>query len=305
MIKYRKQREKYRNMGKGYYHLVTDGWKGGIIFNSVAQFAYGMMLIGLISIKYSLVIYDFTLMPNHIHIIISGTGNDAVEAFLYLKRKLNQRLSADGFPTLPDDYGFKLVPIEDEKQMRDTIIYVDRNHYEKMLSVPGGYPWGSSYLYYSQLGLMIKGKKVSDMTIRELQNWTGSKVNLPPNWQIHPVFGLLPVSFINTCFIKKLFKGPKDYATHLVKDYETCANIAMSIGEEIDYEDYEVRDIVSRLLAQDYMGMPLSKLDGNEKGRLAVTLHRRYGLSPEAIARAMSLSVHLVNQFINAKDYRK
>lgn len=305
MRNYRKKLEECRKMGKGYYHLVTDGWKEGNIFNNVAQFAYGMTLIGLITLKYSINIYDFTLMPNHIHIILSGTGNDAVEAFLYLKRKLNVRLLENGFKPLPDNYSFKMIPIEDERQMRDLIIYIDRNHYEKMLSVPGGYPWGSAYLHYSMLGLMIKGKKVSDMTVREVQAWTASKTELPPHWQIHPVFGLLPISFINTRFVKKLFKNAKDYATHLIKDYETCARIAGSIGEEIDYDDSDVNEIVSTLLIRDYQGRTLSQLDGNEKGHLAVTLARQYSILPDTIARALSLSVHLVNQFLSAKDYRK
>ena len=66
MKTYRKPRNEYRSMGNGYYHFCTDGWKEGNIFNTVAQYAYGMVLIGLISIKYAIVIYDFTLMPNHI-----------------------------------------------------------------------------------------------------------------------------------------------------------------------------------------------------------------------------------------------
>ena len=70
MREYRKQREEYRKMEHGNYHLCTDGWKKGNIFNNVSQYAYGMMLIGLISIKFNLEIIDFTLMRNHVHIIL-------------------------------------------------------------------------------------------------------------------------------------------------------------------------------------------------------------------------------------------
>ena len=304
MEKYRKDRNEYRKMGKGYYHLCTDGWKDGFIFNNVAQFAYGMVLMGLICIRFSLEIYDFSLMPNHIHIILSGTGNDAVEAFLYLKRKLNLRLVSDGCRPLPKDYGFKLVSIKNEDQMRANILYLDRNHYEKLMAVPGGYPWCSSYLTYSLLGKFIEGKKVKDMTVREILSWTGSKSELPPDWQFHPVLGLLPSSFVNRRLVRKLFKTPKDYTTCLVKDYESFVKIAHSIDEEIEYQEQDVEVIVSNLLQRNYKGKSVSRLEGAELARLAVTLNRQYNVSTEQIAGTLGISLHIVNQLLRAKDYK-
>ena len=162
MKTYRKSREEYRTLGKGYYHFCTDGWKEGNIFNTIAQYAYGMVLIGLISLKYSIVIYDFTLMPNHIHIIMSGTGEAALEAFGYLKRKLNKMLEADGYRPLPEEYSFRLEPVKDKDQMRALILYIARNHYEKLFAVPGGWPWCSTYLHYSVLGSLLEGKKANN-----------------------------------------------------------------------------------------------------------------------------------------------
>lgn len=305
MRTYRKPRDEYRSMGNGYYHFCTDGWKEGNIFNTVAQYAYGMMLIGLISIKYAIVIYDFTLMPNHIHIIMSGTGKAALDAFGYLKRKLNRMLKNDGYKTLPEDYSFKLRPIEDEDQMRSLILYLDRNHYEKLLAVPGGWPWGSSYLHYSILGTLIQGKLAKEMSARELEAMTGTRESIPDHWQFHPVLGLLPVSFVSQRLVKKLFKGPKDYNTRLVKDYESFVSISKSVGEEIEFDSREVRDLINNILADEFKGRSLSSLDGVDKGRLAVMVSDKYGLAPDIVAKAIGISTHLVGQFLRAKDFRK
>ena len=305
MRNYRKKREEYRKMGKGYYHLVTDGWKEGNIFNNVAQFAYGMILIGLITLKYSIVIYDFTLMPNHIHIVLSGTGDDAVKAFLYLKRKLNMRLLEDGFRPLPEDYGFKLIPIENERQMRDLIIYIDRNHYEKMLSVPGGYPWGSAYLHYSLFANLLSGKRVEDFGAKELEAVIRSRMKLPNHWEIHPVFGLLPKSFVKTRLIKKLFRGPKDYTTKLVKDYESFVSIARDCGEEIEFDNNELNDIVSIILQREFKGKSIAQLDNDEMARLTVKLSKQYDIHAQTISDCLGVSLHLVNQFLRSKDYGK
>ena len=303
MRNYRKQREEYRKMGKGYYHLVTDGWKDGCIFNNIAQFAYGMMLIGLITLRYSIVIYDFTLMPNHIHIILSGTGNDAVEAFLYLKRKLNLRLVSDHHKPLPEDYGFKLIPIEDKAQMKELIIYLDRNHYEKEFAVPGGYPWGSGYLHYSLFADLLHGKRVSEFGSKELEALTGCRIELPAHWEIHPVLGLLPKSFVNTRLVRQLFTGPKDYMTKLVKDYESFVAIARKCGEENEYGSSELTDIVSQVLLMDFEGKSLSKLNKDEMARLAVKLSKQFNIKAQSIAESLGVSIHLINQFLRSKDY--
>ncbi len=303
MEAYRRQREEYRKMGNGYYHLCTDGWKAGNIFNNIVQFAYGMTLIGIICIKYSLVIYDFELMPNHIHIILSGTGANAVEAFLYLKMKLNARLVKDGYSPLPVDYGFILKPINLKEQMITEILYLHRNHYEKQYAAIGGYPWGSAYLHYSVLAQMIDGRKVSEMTARELEELTGTRMRLPSHWQFHPKLGLLPKSFVDTRMVKKLFHGVKDYSTRLVKDYESFVTVSRDLGEEVEFSDIEIQDILSKMLLRDYQGKSVYKLGADEKGKLVVTLSKKYGISKDDIARVLHMPRHIVSQFVNSKDY--
>jgi len=300
MRNYKKQREEYRQLKKGYFHLSTDGWKDGKLFNSTNQFAYGMWLIGLATLLFPVVIYDFVLMPNHIHILLSGTGEAAVNVFLYLKRKINARLMQDGFAPLPEDYGFKLVPIEDKEQMRANFLYVDRNPYEKQLSAPGGYPWGCGYGVFSLLPDLIGGRKVESMTARNRKALTRSTVILPDNWEYHPVLGLLPKSFVDTRLFYKMFAAPKDYLTRLVKDYETFVGLARSLDENMVFDEKELEEIVSRELN----GRPLSQLDAENKGRLAVTLYKKYECPPEMIAKTIRIPLHLVNQFLRAKDYR-
>ena len=139
----RKKRDDIRSMGKGYYHFCTDGLKGGKLFYTSAQFAYGMILIGLITLKFNIKVYAFVLMPNHIHIILSGTGENCLKAFDYLRKKISIRLIHDEYPPLLPDYGFVLVPITDPRRMKSEIAYVLRNPLEKNISIPYGYPWGS------------------------------------------------------------------------------------------------------------------------------------------------------------------
>ena len=103
--------------------------------------------------------------------------------------------------------------------------------------------------------------------------------------------------------MNQLFKGPKDYFTHLIKDYEAIVSIARTIDEELEYDEVEIQDILTSILRADYQGRPVYKLSGTEKGRLSVTMSHKYNIQPKKIAEALKLDPHIVYQFLRAKDY--
>lgn len=305
MKRRRTQRETIRNMKKGYYHMSTDGWQDGLLFHTTAQYAYGMIVIGLLTLFYDVRIYSFTLMPNHIHLLLSGTGGTCLDAFDYIKKKLSARLVKDGYPLLPDDYWFQLVAVETPEQMMNNYIYIDRNAYEKGMCLPNGYPWSSSYLQHSLLGQMLTGRRADTMKVSELIRITGTRAHIPAHWQFHPVLGLLPSSFIDNRLFKKLFKSPKEYGIRLMKDYEAFAKIAKSLNENSEFSIEESRDLLRQLLQTHFPGKQQSQLSNDDKGRLAVILVTRYNMDISTTASTLGLSEHLVRQFLRAKDYGK
>ena len=299
----RKERDEYRSWPKGYYHLSTDGWKEGRLFHNVGQYAYGMIVLGLLTLLFDVKIYACSLMPNHVHIIVSGTGGDILKAFDYMRRQISSRLVKDRYPPLPEDYWFKLVPIDDEEQMRNNFIYVDRNPHEKQICVPAGYPWGSNSLHFTLYGTLMKGRRADTFSKRELMKLACTEKPIPPDWEFHPELGLLPKCFVDNRLFHKLFKNPKEYESRLVKDYEAFVQVARTLNETPDYsaEDYAV--IVNQLLQAEYKGRRLYQLSPDEKGKMVVSLANRYGMSAEQIALALKMSLHLVQQFLRAKDY--
>ena len=172
----RKIIEEYKSWGKGYYHLSSDGWKEGRLFHTKTQYAYGMTVMGLLTLRFKIEVYDFTLMPNHVHIIMSGAGKECVRAFAYFKEKICRRLMKDGYPPLPKDYSYKLRLIESPEQMKINILYLARNAYEKQIAVPGGYLWGTAWMWHSQWEKHLQGVCAKDLSKRELIRLTGSKI---------------------------------------------------------------------------------------------------------------------------------
>lgn len=300
----RQERDIIRAEGNGYYHLCTDGLKDALLFNNESQYSYGMILMGLIKLRFNLAIYAFELMPNHIHIILNGRGADCLGAFDYLKHKLSVRLQQDGDSALPEDYWFKLVKIEDEEQLKRELIYVLRNPLEKGFYTVGGYLWGSGWIYYSHLSTAMGGTFAGDISKRQKCKYFTTEMDIPDDWRIHPYVGLLPDSFVDTSLVTKLFPSPKDLQTALVKDYEVFFQIASRLGELCEFSKSEISGIVSQTLQKRFGGRSLNDLTDQDKGKMAIILNREYGLTSYQISTSIYLKELVVRQFLSSKELR-
>ena len=299
----RKRHLEYRKKPNGYYHLCTDGRPDVLLFHNDEEFSMGMTAIALVAIKFNVQIYVFELMPNHIHIVLSATGNTCVDIFEYLVRKISCQLVADGFPPLPGDYDFRLTDIKDIESFRHHYLYAVRNPYEKGWCAPGGYLWGSDYLLFDQWGHLISGKRAGEMSVRKLRIITKTKIEIPSHWEIHPKLGILPKNFIALEKVKQLFPEVKQYMTKCIKDYESFIYVADELGESISLSSAETDDLLHRLLRQYYAQRPVTDLSADEKCRLAVLLNDKFRVDPVMIAQQLNMPVRIVNQTLRSKDF--
>ena len=299
----RKERNHYKELPDGKYHFCLDRLEDRWLFHSAEDYRLGMASIALAVLKFGIIIYVFELMPNHLHIILAGTGRQCLQVFSFIKRRLSERLLGQGYAALPLEYGFKLIPIPDDDALRSQILYTVRNPYEKGYCVPGGHKWGSGYLYFNELAALIKGEKVSQMHIASVRRAVGSNETLSADWEIHPELGVLPRNFVRVDLVEKLFSSAKEYQTRLIKEYETVVKIARTLNEEVDFSEVEVRDIVNTELRNSYPGRLFKNISQEEKCRVAVRLNEMLGLSTLQLSRALFLSELTISQAIRSKDY--
>lgn len=296
-------REEYKTYPEGNYHLCLDHLEGRWIFKTDDDYRLGMAGIALSSFKFEIDVYAFELMPNHMHIILHGTGEQCMKVFSFLKRRISEMLIKTHRPPLPMDYGCKLKPIPDDESLRSQILYTVRNPYEKDYCAPGGHRWGSGYLYFNELASIIKGVPASSFSKAALRAQLGSDELLPPDWEIHPVLGVLPSNYVKVSVVESLFGSAKEYHTRLVKEYETIVKIARMLGEEVEFSFNEVKDIVNTELRNSYPGRLFKTITQEEKCRVAVRLHESLGLSSHLLSRALYLSELTISQAIRSKDY--
>lgn len=299
----RTTREDYKALLLGDYHLCFDRLEGGLLFYTEEDYRLGMAGIALAFLKFGVKIYVIELMPNHLHVVMRGTGEQCMKVFSLQKRRISEQLIKCGRLHLPNHYGCVLKSLPDKEALRAEIIYAVRNPYEKEYCVPGGHQWGSGYLYFNDMAKIVRGDNVSSLQKAQVHSFIGSNELLPPDWEIHPVLGVLPRNYVDVQAVERMFGTAKEYHTRLVKEYETAVKIARSLGEEVEFSAYEVRDIVNTELRNTYSGRLFKALTQEEKCRVAVTLNDRLGLTPAQLAPALYLSELTVFQVLRSKDY--
>ena len=302
MDKRQKRRAEYKTWKKGYYHLCTDGWKNGKICHDEGEYVYVVNTISLLELLFPVKVHTYEVMRSHLHLLLSGQGADCVAVFDYLKRRINRRLRQDGHPPLPDDYDFRLIPIEDEEQMRKNVVYIGRNASMVRNIRPGSYLFGSSLSFHSDIYRLFETVRAGDLSGRALRKMFNTLLPIPPERLIHPGLGMaLPQGFVDTDVLYKVFPTAKEYETRLVKDYEAFVEIADQTGEEIAFSLEEARDIVDMELMKS--GRSLSDLSYDDKCRMAVQLNRKYRLDAKTLSRVLFIPAHVISQAIRSKRY--
>ena len=180
MDKRQKRRAEYKSWKKGYYHLCTDGKKGAICHDE-AEYVYLVNTISLLDLLFPVKVHSYEVMRSHLHLLLSGRGKDCVAVFDYARSRINKRLVEDGYPPLPKDYDFKLVPVENEDQMRNNSVYIARNASEVLNIRPGGYLFGSSMALYSDVPRLFNAVRAGDLSVRTLKKMFQTHVSIPPD----------------------------------------------------------------------------------------------------------------------------
>ncbi|MBR1489809.1 MAG: hypothetical protein IJ611_03780 [Bacteroidales bacterium] len=302
MTKREKRRAHYKTLKRGYYHLCTDGWTGGRICYDDADYVFVVNTLSLLNLLFPVTVHFYEVMRNHIHLLISGRGAACVAVFDYLKKRINLNLKEKGHQALPPDYDFKLIPIENEEQMRRNIAYMARNASEVQPIVPGGYLWGASMMFFSSLPRLFETVRAGDLSDRALIRMFRTRQPIPPDRPIHPGLGMaLPQGFVDPAVFYKVFPTAKEYETKLVKDYEAFVDLADQTGETIRFTQVEADDILR--LELERAGLSLDVLNAESRVRYAILLHRKYRLDVPMVARMLRLSTHVIEQALRSKRF--
>ena len=290
--------KEYREWPRWYYHMTFDSLEKGQLFCNDDEYASGMNDIAVGQYLHKLTIIAFVLMVNHIHILLSGSGKDIVNFFIFMKKRANKRLRAASHPSLPDEYGFKLVRIEDRRQLSDTIIYIARNPLKARPDImAGGYPWGSTNLIFSETSKFFEKTELRNMSDRDIARRIKTRVVLPKNYLFNESLGIiLPECYVDVHKAEQCLQDSWKFSSGIIRNIDSYLKIAEGIGEMVTISEGELDEIVFQCLRKEFNVNSINDLSMDNRCRLAVILKKRYRVDTKRIARRLRIDVAVLNK---------
>ena len=283
----------YRSWPKWYYHLVFDSFEKGQIFNDKDEYAHGMNGVAIAQYLYNISIVAFNLMINHCHILAYGSGENMVKFFIFMKRRINDCLREDGHPVLPNNYGFKLIKVEDKRQLADTIIYIARNPLKACPTASvNGYRWGSTNLIFNEMKDLYERKSLSELSNREKRQLLRSGVSLPDGYSYNEKYGfIMPDSYVLVGKAEQVFGKAWNYFYGIVRNMDGYLRIAEGLGEEVTLSEDELNDVMAQTLRKVFNVSSINELGPDDRCRMAMVLKTRYKVTIKRIARKLHMDV--------------
>ena len=199
---------------------------------------------------------------------------------------------------LPDSYGFKLIKVENEKQLSETVIYIARNPLKARPDLmAGGYIWGSANMIFSDLNKLFDKIRSSDMSYRSTMKVFHTKVRLPGEYAYNRSMGfILPESYVLNGKAESALQNSWTFSSGLVRNIDAYLKIAEGVGDMVVLSEPELNEIISRNLKEKFNAVSVSDLSIDNRCRLAVILKRKYRVDTKRIARKLQLEVSVLDK---------
>ena len=109
---------------------------------------------------------------------------------------------------------------------------------------------------------------------------------------------LCPDSFLDVSVIESYFKTPVRYSYFLAKKLEGTVDMEMGLSQKIFIPDIELREIVRKMIMQDYGKDSVTDLDVHDRLSVARKLRYRYASTLKQISRMVHLDRSALEGFI-------
>lgn len=265
-----------------YWHLCSDELPDKVIFSSHNEYLAGMNSIPIAMDETGVKIYCFTLMSNHVHILLRGSELEVRRFFNIFKIRLSAFISRKEHPLR--GLRPKMIIVKDESMFRTEVAYILRNCLKARISDPYTYPWSTGYLYFNPGLGRTNGVMAGKSSRRELRNSLHSRKRIPDSFKIFDGL-ILPESYVDYHMVEKIFGSSVDFFMRL-KDWKVeQENSEIETGAESPF--YDDASLWERLQKEfrDYHVSDFSDMDSSTIRRFIRILRNKYGANVKQIRR--------------------
>lgn len=282
------------------FHVCTDGRSLPWMFQDESDFIAGINRIGICCQRTGVKVIAFVLMDNHVHFILYGTMHKCIQFITLYKQLIGTWIHVKyGHRNYLNDLSTNIILLDTEERLLNTIAYIDRNPViAGYRFLPTEYPWGSARYVFKGSCADDGSRPLSSISIRAQRSLLSTRVALPGDWRVDAKGMLCPDSFIDTSIIESYFKTPVRYSYFLARKLEGVVEQEIESSQKTFIPDIELREIVRKMILQDYGKESIADLDVNARLSVARKLRYNYASTLKQISRMVHLDRSALEGFI-------
>lgn len=289
----------YRFMRESpFWHLYTDGNTADIIFSSNEDFKSGMNILGVCCLRSpEIKVYTFTLMNNHLHIILSGDPQKCREMFDRFRLMLKRHFIRSGRVVNLKYFNCQLIPINSLQSLRNEIAYVNRNGFVvRPDCTPFSYPWGAGAAFFSPLMKLLPSVSYDSLKVKQKREICRSNnVDIPSSKAMVYEEIILPASYCHIDEAEAFFRSAHHYFQHISRKFEAYSEIADRLHESVFISDEEMYSAVCALGLKMYNAKNPTLLGTKERIEMARQMRQKYNASNRQIRNILKLDNSIVD----------
>lgn len=284
----------------GYFHVCTEGRALPWMFQNEEDFIAGVNRIGICYLRTNAKVVAYVLMDNHVHFVLYGTMPQCKKFITLYKQLTGTWIRVkyglnDFLKQLPTN----ILLLDTEEKLLNTIAYIDRNPVVagyRFLATE--YPWGSARYVFKDSSEFQDVVSLKTLTCRSQRELLSTRISLPGEWRIDNKGMLCPDSFIDFSVIESYFKTPVRYSYFIAKKLEGPVELEVESSQKAFIPDIELREIVRKMVSQDYGKDSMADLDVNARLSIARRLRYSYASTFKQISRMVHLDRSTLEGFI-------
>lgn len=286
-----------------FYHVCTDGLEQVTLLKDEEDFKTAWNYIALIAWRIGVEVVAFTLMSNHVHVILAcGDISQADVAIKSYKKMLSLHLK--------NKYGLKkalhrtddcISLIDTVAYMKNCIAYILRNAVcARICAKPEDYRW-SSYACYFPNARPEKFLPVSELTFSQKRKLLRTGMNLRDCPLRITEEGLVALdSFVRSDIVERIYR----YSGKSFLYYLGCCNDArmeyeLTCQPLMHVSDQDMCETVRKYVAGRFHGKDLAELTSAEKCSILKHLFFNSKTSIPQLSRIMGLPRQLIRRILS------
>lgn len=277
-----------------YWHLCSDSLPSGLLFKDDSDYIAGMNGIALALLDVNVKIYCFTLMSNHIHVLLSGTMKEVFAFFEHWKKRVAQHVFRGWAISPVRGLKCSLFDIPDTERFMATVNYIMRNCVSASIGDPYSYPWCSCRVYFNRGIYPAMARRAGEMGKDEARRLFHTHEKIPDNYMIAPSGVILPESYVCAEKVENLYRKPISLFWGFVNKNVEEASVQFSgnVGSGGEDDTSLLKELQPEFLKRGVRGF--DEMDEGKKRLMVPVMRCRYRCSFKQISRLTRLDVKTV-----------